>query len=601
MKICPKCEAENRPEAAFCARCGTILLAQPARTKPLPATPPANEPVQAEPVLVEAVATHIAATELSLSEPPQAELVGLLVAEPVFTTRPEGSVFGGRFQYLGLVDEAEHLNLYSVTELSQPPAPSTHRCSNPDCRTIHIPAGDEVEIYCTYCGHPLEMEPPVLLLEETETDKSGNCKNVIEIHLVHPNIHPPIAIFQEEMPEGMRYCMVRPDSQELPGQPELSQALEWGSQLASGLDYLQSQGIVVGEELDVTSFGLVDGKAVWRKFNNTRILPMLADREKINNVRLLALCLYSWITGRATYTSDPSVHPRINRLFHRALVGEGFTSGVELAEQIEQALNSIQSPFNIAYHVGRRTHPGIKRVVNEDSLLCYTVNSVKEGISQPMGIFAIADGMGGHANGDVASSLAIQSITEKTSADMPSLYNRSDEEITAWLNQTIQKVNLALLEDRTKANSDMGSTLVCTLMLGNKAYLTHLGDSRMYLLRDGDMQQLTTDHSMVQQLVSIGKISPEDARNHPQRNVIYRSLGEKPQVEMDIYTQALQPGDKLLLCSDGLTGMLNDPKIQILIHEAPSPQTACDYLVDAAILEGGEDNISVILVEVILT
>jgi serine/threonine protein phosphatase PrpC/ribosomal protein L40E len=601
MKICPKCEAENRPEAAFCARCGTILLAQPARTKPSPATPPATVPARAEPVLVEAVASQITASELSLSEPPKAELVGLLEVEPVFTTRPEGSVFGGRFQYLGLVDEAKHHNLYSVTEISQPPAPSSHRCSNPDCRTIHIPAGDEAEIYCTYCGHPLEMEPPILLLQETETDQSGNCKNVIEIHLVHPNIHPPIAAFQEEMPEGMRYCTVMPDSQELPGQPELSQALEWGRQLASGLDYLQSQGIVVGEELDLASFGLVDGKAVWRKFNNTRILPMLADREKINNVRLLALCLYTWITGRATYTSDPSVHPRINRLFHRALVGEGFTSGVELAEQIEQALDSIRSPFNLAYHVGRRTHPGIKRVVNEDSLLCYTVNSVKEGISKPMGIFAIADGMGGHANGDVASSLAIQSITEKTSADMLSLYNRTDEEITSWLNHTIQKANLALFEDRTKANSDMGSTLVCTLMLGNKAYLTHLGDSRMYLLREGDMQQLTTDHSMVQQLVSIGKISPEDARNHPQRNVIYRSLGEKPQVEMDIYTQTLKPGDKLLLCSDGLTGMLNDPKIQILIHEAPSPQTACDYLVDAANLDGGEDNISVILVEVILT
>jgi protein phosphatase len=129
--------------------------------------------------------------------------------------------------------------------------------------------------------------------------------------------------------------------------------------------------------------------------------------------------------------------------------------------------------------------------------------------------------------------------------------------------------------------------------------LAHSGDSRIYLLREGDINQLTTDHSVVQQLVTIGKISPSEAREHPQRNVIYRSLGEKSQAEVDVSVHRLLPEDMLLLCSDGLNGMLDDQKINILVRESSSPQVACDYLIDATNLAGGEDNTSIILVKVI--
>jgi protein phosphatase len=207
--------------------------------------------------------------------------------------------------------------------------------------------------------------------------------------------------------------------------------------------------------------------------------------------------------------------------------------------------------------------------------------------------------MGGHATGDMASSLAIQSISQKASTDLWSLQNREPEEHVAWLKSVVLAANQAVYEARLMANNDMGSTLACALLLGDQAFITHQGDSRIYLLRDGAIQLLTTDHSVVQQLVSIGKISPEQAREHPQRNVIYRSLGEKPQIDVDVSTQALQPEDMLLICSDGLNGMLDDQKIQIIVHESSSPQVACDYLIDAANLAGGEDNISIILIKVI--
>ncbi len=159
---------------------------------------------------------------------------------------------------------------------------------------------------------------------------------------------------------------------------------------------------------------------------------------------------------------------------------------------------------------------------------------------------------------------------------------------------------MAVYAARKQADTDMGSTLVCALLVGNTAYLAHLGDSRVYLLREKSIQQLSIDHSLVQQMVSNGEISHAEARTHPQRNVILRCLGEKPQAEFEIYSQDLLPGDKLLLCSDGLTGMLEDKKIQVVTQEAMSPQLACDFLVDTANMAGGEDNISVIIVEVIL-
>ncbi|OGO14601.1 MAG: hypothetical protein A2030_08405 [Chloroflexi bacterium RBG_19FT_COMBO_50_10] len=250
--------------------------------------------------------------------------------------------------------------------------------------------------------------------------------------------------------------------------------------------------------------------------------------------------------------------------------------------------------------MGRRTHPGKTREENEDSLLCLTLSRIQQGVSQPAGLFAIADGMGGHAMGDLASSLAIQTIVQKASSELASLQNLTPEEYISWLKDAVQAANLTLFESRQKADNDMGSTLVCALLLGNQAYLAHLGDSRIYLLRDKSIQQLTSDHSLVQQLVTNGQISRDEARFHPQRNVILQSLGEKAQAEADIYTQELLPGDRLLLCSDGLSGMLDDQKIRIIIHESQSPQVACDYLIDAANLAGGEDNISIILVEVIL-
>jgi protein phosphatase len=604
MTICPKCNADNRPEAAFCSNCGTILLAQTVTLKPVQPQPTPTEPITTPSAEPETTPVELPAQILPINEMPTPESVTLSIAEEQvqltgLAIRKEGTIFGDQYLYESLVDQVEHEISYTVTEACQPPAPCVSICTNPECRTIHVPTGNEQEKFCTQCGQAL-TQPPLLLLEESDIDQYGKLKPLIDLHLAHPNVHPPISVFNDAFSGGVRYYLVTPYSQEVPASPEISEVLQWGLQLASGLDYLHSNGIVFGEELAPSNIGYMEGKLVWRKFSNVRILPMLADREKINDVRLLAICLYSWITGRTTFIADHVLTPNLNRLFYQALVGEGFTSGMELAQQIELAISAGISPFNLDYHIGQRTHPGKERSANEDSMLCLSLSSVQMGASQPAGIFAIADGMGGHATGDLASSLAIQSFTEEAVLALKSLQNRNSVENVAWLRQAVQAANQSVYNSRLQEDNDMGTTLVCGVLFNNKAYFANLGDSRVYLVREGSIQQLTTDHSMVQQMVTIGQITPEEARTHPQRNVIYRSLGEKQVVDADIFSQDLLPGDKLLFCSDGLNGMLDDQKIKILIQESASPQVACDYLIDAANLAGGEDNISVILVEVIL-
>jgi serine/threonine protein phosphatase PrpC len=595
MVTCPKCRAENRPEAAFCSRCGTILFAQP--------TPPSIYEQPSEEKAPEKLAQPVTTAPLPYAR--VTEESPMAVSEPVvqpptgLQPRSEGSLFGDRFRYQSLLAESEHEIRYSVTEISQSELPPVRICSNKDCRTIHCPVDQEVEKFCTQCGHPLEDNSPILLLCESDDDRYGYIHHVLEMHLVHPNIHPPVATFQEETPLGTRYCLVVPNSTDLPAQADISDVLEWGSQLGRSLDYLQAKGFVLGEEFDLTGIGLDEDKAVWRDFNKVRILPMLTDREKVNNLRNLALALYTLMTGKTDYRPDPYLPAALNDLFEKALVAEGFTSGADLIEGIEQARSAGEKRLVLDYQVGRRSHAGKMRTNNEDSLLSMELSSIHNGTIEPCGLFVVADGLGGHTAGELASELAITSIAQKAPADIVSLRNPTYEKHEDWLNQMIQQANQAVYDARQKAGNDMGSTLAMCLLIGTQVYLANVGDSRIYLVNRQSIKQLTTDHTLVQHMITEGQLAVEEARYHPQRNVIYRSLGEKPSVEADCISQQLFPHDQLLLCSDGLSSLLEDEQIYEIILKARSPQEACDQLVEAANASGGDDNISVILIEIV--
>jgi PPM family protein phosphatase len=231
------------------------------------------------------------------------------------------------------------------------------------------------------------------------------------------------------------------------------------------------------------------------------------------------------------------------------------------------------------------TDVGRMRKNNEDSYLS----------SKP--VAAVADGMGGHSAGEVASAIAIE--------ELAALRDRGPwENETAATDDLKQAILRANRRIREMAASDrklngMGTTLVALLEDGDMVHMANVGDSRGYLLRQGELSQVTVDHSLVQELVDDGRLSPEDAERHPQRSVITRALGIDPEVEFDLFTYKLQVGDRLLLCSDGLSDVVEPAQIRKVLLRIPSAQRAARELVTVANEQGGPDNITVIVVDAV--
>ena len=231
------------------------------------------------------------------------------------------------------------------------------------------------------------------------------------------------------------------------------------------------------------------------------------------------------------------------------------------------------------------TDVGRMRKNNEDSYLS----------SKP--VAAVADGMGGHSAGEVASAIAIE--------ELAALRERGPwENETAATDDLKQAILRANRRIREMAASDhklngMGTTLVALLEDGDMVHVANVGDSRGYLLRQGELSQVTVDHSLVQELVDDGRLSPEDAERHPQRSVITRALGIDPEVEFDLFTYKLQVGDRLLLCSDGLSDVVGTTQIRNVLLRVRSPQKAARQLVTVANEQGGPDNITVIVVDAV--
>lgn len=249
----------------------------------------------------------------------------------------------------------------------------------------------------------------------------------------------------------------------------------------------------------------------------------------------------------------------------------------------------------------RRSEP------NEDSVLVLQLQRVHESNAVPAGVFIMADGMGGHDYGQVASRMAVNLIAERMTRELlgaPLQTERNGEpvqepqedDLVGLLRNTIEEANLALCQKNQQDKTDMGCTLTGCMIVGEHAYIANVGDSRTYMVRGGQIYKLTTDHSLVGQLVAGGLIEPDDVYTHPSRSQIFRSLGDKPNVQVDIFKQQLAPGDILLSCSDGLWEMVRDPQIESILNSAPDPQTACAQLIDMANTNGGEDNISAVIV-----
>lgn len=276
------------------------------------------------------------------------------------------------------------------------------------------------------------------------------------------------------------------------------------------------------------------------------------------------------------------------------------------ARDVERQKSAPQAPLQ--FDAGFGTDPGLVRggrgEPNEDSVLVMQLSAQHNSASPTLGVFLIADGVGGAEAGEIASEMTARVVAHELLSQLLAQNVALDDVfLRAILIAAVGSANAQVLEYAHTHHLSLGSTLTLALILDNRGYFANVGDSRAYLYRDGVLTQITRDHSYVAQLIAKGEITAEEARVHPRRNLISRSLGDETGFAPDIFPQEgngaeLRAGDQILLCSDGLWEMVFDDELAQILEQASDAQDACAQLTAFANAAGGADNISVVVVRV---
>lgn len=345
--------------------------------------------------------------------------------------------------------------------------------------------------------------------------------------------------------------------------------------------------------------------------------------------------LYYLLSGDPVSAEDPAVAERGElELYPKLSIAPGFERILNRAlapypEDRYRSVNEMKlalADLNVTVNVraGHFTDVGKIRELNEDSLLILNLTQYFESVQTNIGLYIVSDGMGGEAAGEVASRVTVRAIAEwitdkLISASLRSTHGeriaaetetggirlasstgadvRASELLTNAIIHANQEVlQYARLNPHTRG---LGATVTAAMLVGNSLTVGHVGDSRAYVISARGIEQITEDHSIVERMVREGQIERDEARYHPYRNVIYRSIGCREEIEIDIVRCMLRSGESVVLCSDGLNGMLTDDEISDIVLRNPEPSQGAKELVVAANAHGGEDNISVVVVTVL--
>ena len=255
--------------------------------------------------------------------------------------------------------------------------------------------------------------------------------------------------------------------------------------------------------------------------------------------------------------------------------------------------NTSEKPV-LRYHYAGLTHTGMVRDHNEDA---YKLPEDTDALTLAKNgyLYVLADGMGGHQKGEVASTVTTDTVSTEYYASIIQISNENPEQaIVEALANAIEVANEKVMD----ATQGGGTTIVAAVLYEDRLVSMNVGDSRAYLLRDNELYLLSRDHSLVSRLVEMGKITDEEALTHPRRNVLYQALGQGSEVEIHTVTEKLQLGDIIILCSDGLWGEVSDPAIKETLNNAETPIEAAQKLIESANESGGADNITAIIIQV---
>ncbi len=601
---CPNCGYQNAQTSRFCRQCGKALVtAAPART----AAPTQSVPV----ITAEDAALQEDLVPQPLKPTTSGAAPGALVGVEESTAPPMQPALAAGTNVAG----------YTIVELhDERNGMRTYRAQAPGdvCAQCGTPAVEPNARFCEECGAEL-LPRDVLLVEQTAEQPSG-AVHVIDL----PDepvkaLLPPVTAVEHE---GKRYLVIEqvvPGWQSLaellsghgeaPDQPaalEESDALPLALQLAQLIQYLHRNRLALGDlslaQLlvgpqgrirlrDVQSLRPLDEGA--RQADLLQLHHTLEDLTRTpRQTRKLDAHALEGVGGTPTSLQDLLAQARMGSLGD----ADAWVAALSAVADSKRAVQSLVS------QVGALSHVGMVRELNEDSLL--TIDFKLDVAGRPInaGVYVVADGMGGHEGGEVASSLAVQSMANVVAGSLiefmvDSTAGLNDAQLNDVALQAAERANMAVYEESRRRNNDMGTTLTFALVVGDRCIVGNVGDSRTYLLRNGQLQRVSKDHSLVQRLVDVGQIQPDDIYTHPHRNAILRSLGEKVQVEVDLFPLRLQSGDILFCCSDGQWEMVRDPRMNEIITSHTDLQAAAAQLIAEGNQNGGEDNITAVLVK----
>lgn len=305
-----------------------------------------------------------------------------------------------------------------------------------------------------------------------------------------------------------------------------------------------------------------------------------------------------WFTFPDVVEFNPTINPQVNRIVSKMLAN----SPEKRFRAIDEVKVAILELFNsVPYSVGYCTDVGMEREANEDSFSVQNKRYISQTNQLNYGIFIVADGMGGTEAGEYASALATQEVASYLNHYFEDLNTKKfrDTDLLQVMEQAVKRANSIIYQEskENKEYAGMGTTVTAALVHNGQLYISHVGDSRAYLINQNSIEKITRDHSLVGRLLEVGQITLEEAAVHPQRNLIYRSLGGFPAVEVDVYQLNMKSSDFLLLCSDGLYEHVKDDEIQKIVVASDDPNEACKHLINLANARGGDDNTTIVIVK----
>ena len=438
-----------------------------------------------------------------------------------------------------------------------------------------------VDMNCTSCGKQLGLRK-FLISARWEEDQKYQFSDFFEKEIEHPVLLPAFDLFLERKSMYAVY-----DWQNYEFLIDLSSAfnnrkvLDIALRLLGLIAHYHEKGIILG------NFGLhnliikSDTKDV---LFFDPVIERIYPGEVPEDQRGHELPYLSEILRKLTSASEVE----LSNFYEQTKTG-AFKNPYEMGREIEKLINIFDKEERDE-NASAISDVGLVRVLNEDN---WGWGILKNKLK----LYVVADGMGGHDAGEVASSLAVSLLFEEmnTRLDVNQKYNI--EELRAIFSTSFQQANNGIKDHAEKRGSDMGTTMVTALIVGGSAIVANVGDSRAYLHRKNSLHQISKDHSLVQRFVDQGQLTMDEARHHPHSNILMRTVGTDRNVQVDTFTVKLEDGDKILLCSDGLWGEVEDAEMEQIINDSSDLWKASEDLVWAAHAAGAKDNVTLILYE----